>query len=569
MESTVLELSRYTTNDTLSHAQWTNRLVKPMQIDNGDAILVKQIFLDTQLIDSNSILIEQDVTWTIQFMYWMNNIGLTTYRKQAGGANPAKELPDGLPYLFLDGTTNFPVIDDFNIYIPAGVYERSYLATLINRQLQGIKQPPQKYYEEVVFSSDTITPQYDANENFIGFNKSAPGTRTNVITPFLRPTFYTYGENTPFNTMLYKDSNNAYYEGYYYPMTRFAGSTPYPYTDTNTVTMANPNTYSQIEPYGNLYDGGYIGASQMSIVFNDNNNNRFEFQYMHTPIIDNTSGGESVGTLNILNSVEIPSSEPKRYTTTTKTTYMNAQSGIFIVNTYTNLSDNFETDPFFKQLGFVKTDIITPEIDSFFAYHNRPVIGGDINPDYIPLDYYNSFIKYTTRNYMSMGDIVSSSIGKPLGESGDAKYNLTLNQPIYTDTKENNPTYNNLKIYNFRQSTASVPVVASNAPIANITNAGHYLIELNGCYFSNYINQENTFQVKGIVGSFYLSNDSYVQSVGPDSLIYVHQGASIALSSLNVRILNPITKKPERNLGPNSVVYLQVSKERKQNPPTK
>jgi hypothetical protein len=556
MESTILELSRYTTNDSVSNAQWTNILAKPMKIDDGDAILLKQVFLDTQLIDSNSILIEQDITWTIQYMYWTNNIGLTTYQKQLEGGEPLPYRAEGLPYLLIDTATNLPVIDDFNIIIKAGVYERSYLATLINRQLQGINQPPNLTFDQVVFSSDTIRPQYDASNNFTGFNKSAPGSRTNMITPFLRPTYYTEVGKA----MLYRDSNNAYKTAYYFPMCKFPHTSPYNSIDTKTIFRVNNQPLFQLDGYNNVYDGGYTGASQMSLVFNDNNNNRFEFQYMHTPIIDNTSGGESVGTLNLFNTSQ------EGDVTTIRTAYLNSQSGIFMVNTYTNLSTTFDNDPFFKQLGFVKTDLISPEIDSFFAYNNRPVIGGNQNPNYIALDYYNSFLNYTTRNYMSMGDIVSSSIGT---QNGGGTYNLTLNQPIYTDTKENNYPYDEKYIYTLKQSTATVPIVASNAPIANITNAGHYLIELNGCYVSNYINQENTFQIKGIVGSYYLSPDSFVQSLSPDSFIYVHSGASINISSLNIRILNPITKKIERNLGPNSVVYLQVSKEGKPSPPPK
>ena len=38
-----------------------------------------------------------------------------------------------------------------------------------------------------------------------------------------------------------------------------------------------------------------------------------------------------------------------------------------MVNMYTNLSDTFENDPFFKQLGFLKNDIISPEIPQIFG----------------------------------------------------------------------------------------------------------------------------------------------------------------------------------------------------------
>jgi hypothetical protein len=67
--------------------------------------------------------------------------------------------------------------------------------------------------------------------------------------------------------------------------------------------------------------------------------------------------------------------------------------------------------------------------------------------------------------------------------------------------------------------------------------------------------------IKGVIGSFYLSGDSFVQSMGPDSIVYnPHNGVPFVLNTLNVRILNPVTKQPE-TLGPNSTVYLQVSRE--------
>ena len=60
MENIVLELSRVQSNDSPMNAVWTTNLSKPIKIEQGDSIMVKQCFIDTRLIDQQSILIEQD-----------------------------------------------------------------------------------------------------------------------------------------------------------------------------------------------------------------------------------------------------------------------------------------------------------------------------------------------------------------------------------------------------------------------------------------------------------------------------------------------------------------------------
>ena len=48
---------------------------------------------------------------------------------------------------------------------------------------------------------------------------------------------------------------------------------------------------------------------------------------------------------------------------------------------------------------------------------------------------------------------------------------------------------------------------------------------------------------------------------GSDSYVYVHRGEPINLSSVTVRLLNPITKQEATNIGPNSTIYIMITKE--------
>jgi hypothetical protein len=123
-------------------------------------------------------------------------------------------------------------------------------------------------------------------------------------------------------------------------------------------------------------------------------------------------------------------------------------------------------------------------------------------------------------------------------------------------------TVYNTTAFNFNTSTVTEPIKAINPPISSNNNAGHYLIELQCSYVNEYVNQDKNYQVKAIVGNYFLSGDSFCMSMGPDSYVYQHNGLPTALSAVKVRILNPVTKEPALELGNNSCVYLQITKEK-------
>jgi len=560
MQSTVIELSRSSSDDKPSNSEWTSKLSTPVTVNNGDYVMVKQAFIDTRLIDNNSILIEKEVQWTLQFMYWVNNAGINT---KSMTNNYQSVIPDGLPYVLMcacqptDANYNLrfgrPVVDDFTITIPAGIYERSYFAEFISRQLQKINRPPRSKNQSVVFSNDTVLPIYDTNNNFTGFTKSAPGARQNVITSFQRPVtlgnFNNQGGEDPTpppypNSIFYRDSNNALFQGFFYPLT---DSGAYALNDHSLCLVIRPGEGGSSGQYTvdiggvnklfDVHEGGFIGASEVALVYNDSNgDSRFSFQYMHSPIVSN--GNESVGTWinntdNILNDTE--------------TTYLTAYSGIMLVNTYTNLSDDNKNDPFLTQLGFSYEDLVSPNIQNYFKNNNR-VLTTDT---YVPLSYYNDFLPYTTRNMMTMGDI-NDGYQVTLGS-----YQVSAYESVYTSQAYGNQTSQ----YFLQNSTITEPIKATNPPISSNSNGGHYLIELQCSYDNEFIGQDKNYQVKAVVGNYFLSGDSFAMSMGPDSFIYQHQGEPVALASIKVRILNPITHESEPNLGQNSTIYLQVTKE--------
>lgn len=564
MQSTVVELSRYTADDKPSNAEWTNRLATPVILENENYVMVKQAFIDTRLIDQTSILIEQDVQWVLQFMYWVNNVGINAY--DLTNITDYRQ-PDGVPYVLIDippgndptanNTFSRPIIDDFTINIPKGTYERSYLADYITKQLQKINQPQRRPYVYNSFSNDRVIPLYDPSNNFTGFSPASTGTNYQVITPFLRPLFYgtaTSPTDPEYQTsMIWSDNVGDFRQALFWRLTDsngYSSSSPGSFLLIDSTSGSKHNITVETNKGPTLFEtveSGYIGASQMAFVYNDEGGNgKFSFQYLHTPIVN--AGNESVGvyttTTNNDNGANLASFE---------TTFLNAYSGIMFVHTYTNLSNDPYNDPFLQQLGFEYNDIVCPNIKNYFAYSNAPILFAN----YRPLNLYDDFLPYTTRNLMTLSDIVASTTQTTVGTWGPT-YNITNNMSTMS-VLPNGKSY-----YDFSQSDVTEELVALNVPTSSNTSAGHYLVELQCAYVSDYINQEKNYQVKAIIGNYFLSGDSFCMSMGPDSFMHQHQGVPLAISSIKVRLLNPVTKEPATNLGANSTIYLQITKEKPQ-----
>lgn len=558
MQSTIIELSRYTSDDKPSNSEWTTRLAKSITLEDGDYVMIKQAFIDTRQIDNNSILIDKDVNWTLRFVYWIQGNSVNQYIADQEFHLTAFQ-PDGLPYILCDARSpgdpqnpflrGKPVVDSFVIKIPQGTYERAALAEYITRQLQSIKQPENYKFDGNFFSRGITLPQYDASNNFKGFIEYDLVDPNTLVTSFCKPVYYGQwiDSGTPpprAQTMLYKDVNSdkidLYRAAVFYPMTDYPE-----YNEKGLNLMlkiagaGGVDTRNAYSSTYNIWDGSVIGASEVSFVYNDNGGNgRFSFQYIHTPLITGgTNGGnEVVGTYVKANiNGELP---------TNQVSYLNAYSGIMFVDTFTD----GDTTAFLNQLGFKKSDLIPSDVAQVFSYNNNCM---DNPTNFKSFSYYNTFLKYTTRNVMTIGE-VTSDLSVTVGNT-----QLVAYQSVYCQQVEEGKS-----TYTFSQSQVTEELVATNPPISSNTNAGHFLIELQNVHNSSYINQDKFYNIKAIIGNYFLSGDSFTMSMGPDSYIYQHKGQPLPLSSIKVRILNPVTKEVADNIGTNSTIYLQVTKEK-------
>jgi hypothetical protein len=579
MESTVVELSRYTASDTPSNSQWTNNISnsKKVSVNNNDIIQVKQCFIDTRQSTSGDIELLEDIAWTLQFGYYIVNhgINLSKIKLFNGGSLQAEIIVDGQPYLLYNfsddpnpivaSAQGKPVIDSFTINIKAGVYTREFLAAFITRQIQGNPCPQNIPLQNLQFSSATYTPQYNPDsDNCVFFEPTKLADPNKFITSFNKPLLLALGVgeipqpnlagvNVYINNSI-QNPNIGYTQCSFFPFLKDATYSNNTATSTPIVSGPdaglNPDSGTKAifngASYG-LYDGCCIGAGEVALEYNVDGSNKFQFTYAHTPLIN--KGNEVTGVLlNTSTSTDI--------NLTTPTKFINNFSGILFFNTFTNLSPidingapDGRNDSFFAQLGLDFYDICYTDVPS------NPIFNRLANPTNI-LNFgleNEIFLAKTTRNFNAIQNLANTAT--------ISIYNVELvgNGSTYAILGPN---------FIFNTSTTTVPVNFSNQPISSVNNAGHYLVELICAYSNNeYINATQSYQVKAIVGTYYLSSDSFCLTNGPDSYIYQHKGEPINLSSITVRLLNPITKQEATNIGPNSTIYLMITKEEQPPPP--
>ena len=127
------------------------------------------------------------------------------------------------------------------------------------------------------------------------------------------------------------------------------------------------------------------------------------------------------------------------------------------------------------------------------------------------------------------------------------------NQTFYVPPVDTN---NQITQTFFSASPDTYQILAGPSVIKKTFNFGYFLIEIEAKFPTNIYTAENTFKfIKQIVGRYYESN-SFTQGES-GQIVYQHQSAEpLYLNNFKVRILNPNYQVPT-GLGPNSAVFLE------------
>jgi hypothetical protein len=285
-------------------------------------------------------------------------------------------------------------------------------------------------------------------------------------------------------------------------------------SNTNNVDMTNTYKYFFQVPSRNPASGAelyaepkdlMVGAREISILYDNENSNLFEFGYMHTPYYD-ANGNESVGL--------------QAYTEggNTDVYKITRDSGIV----FTDIQPQSARD-FLTTLGF--------DLNSMIATF------GEMRNHLIPTNF-NSDIM-TTENLFTIDDILFSN--SRLMPTADDWNNATDN--ILLKVSDRTRSIQASQFYSIK------------------TLSPFYMVELITNFNTNYVSGiDKSKFINGVVSRNYTQNN-YITGYTDSGLTYRHIGESLLLSSITVRILNPDTKDVATDLGPNSYILLDVQRQ--------
>jgi hypothetical protein len=450
----------------------------------------------------------------------------------------------------------------------------------------------------------------DASNNYI--YAEIPHPNANGLNNLPNPTYYVnliplcndvFSVSPTLNTI-----NVQQFQGYYSIL---------PFYSQNSLTTdgANASGNSGVFPI-------VFGANQTSLLYNNENNGLFSFNYLHSPIYAALSS----------TSTDLAECTAHMYTTQKKSTNMNG------TNFFTTLVDKksgillnkMEPASFWEQLGF-DIPALTVDLDqdpngygyymSFNDFQAKTTGGfagssnifnplfktansadqpcvpdteliyltavpatvdpGNIIPAFTttPLVVGDSYkIYYPGEVYFDQQKVLLydwSSIGGPNDGSNPTGAIFTATS---TGFDPNQPPDG----YEFGWQ-ATPTVIAPDTSVTTVTQlqntyfqventntlnaqniptvrdgTGHYLLELTA-YNSNYIDGDSKYEIKAIISAYWVTPGSFVSVPFADTYNFFGTGSPITLSALKVRILDPFTMQTAV-IGPNSSIYLQVNK---------
>ena len=394
-------------------------------------------------------------------------------------------------------------------------------------------------------------------------------------------------------------SNSVQTDGYY---------TVLPFYSQNCTTVANGivNGNSGVFPIA-------YGATQTSLLYNNEGNGLFSFNYLHSPLLAFLSSATNDLTECTMHMYTTAQKSITMQPTNFFTTLVDKNSGVLL--------KDMQPRSFWNQLGF-DVDALTVNLDdpnkigfqmSLNEFNSKTTGGfcGSSNifnqqfhtansamqpsvpdtelvfltaipnpPDVIDA-YTGNLTVGTTYFIWALGAIAdedhSGTTNHDWLEVGGTYTAEVGNSFVATSTGFPNPPDE----YSNWSSTPQVIITGSAVTTStqlqnnyfqvqntNTLNAGkiptvrdqtgHYLIEITG-YNGIYLDDKSKREIKSIVSSYFVTQGAFVSQVFPESYNYYHVGTPISLSNLKIRILDPYDMS-EAQIGPNSSVYLQVNK---------
>jgi hypothetical protein len=540
----LIELSRFNTQTAFTNADYVNT-IPPLTIQSGGSLMFNSGFLDyATATPDNVIEIPEDTVITLSCGFYMClwfEFDATPSETAFTYNNVLNIRPFEL-YTARDPSGYMPIISTRSFTLVKGNYSPYELQNIINENL--VKVPQYLIGSGADFVSDA-TQQFMRSTKIgeavcnsvnlqgepapvIYFNinlkdKTQLGTPANprfrvgdtvkmydVITN-VDITFYKTGIHPSLwpdeLTINEVDFNNGilWYEGGWNyttedPDERYQDLVSVIVYKTNTSTV---NFYSQAP--NSVHNGEFftmtnesvMGASQMALEYNNNNNALFQFTYLHTPFYH--AGNESIaiygsGVSNYFDSIT-------------------TQSGVFFTQ--------MEPQAFWRDtLGF--------DVDNMVM-------------TYDPLE-----TTPTNRNFTQQLQQGINITANFLGND------ILINKNDFDTYK---PMRQLERDVYFNESTQTTPIKALQT--IGIKSSNFYLVQLEGLDLINMENDSQFFRTICAIGSKEYSNLGVISLYGTGMPFYTNNGDDFIISNMRVRILDSLTKQPSTTLGEKNSIFIE------------
>jgi hypothetical protein len=241
-----------------------------------------------------------------------------------------------------------------------------------------------------------------------------------------------------------------------------------------------------------------MGATQMALEYNNNNNGLFQFTYLHTPFYH--AGNESIAIYGSARSNYFDS--------------ITSQSGVFFTQ--------MEPRSFWE-------DILGFDVDAMTMVYD-PSLTGETNRNF-------------TQPLKAGVNITSNFLGN----------DILINKADFDNFFPMRQLQRN--VY-YNESTQTRPIKALKQ--IGIQSSNFYLVEIGGLDLINMENDTQYFRTICAVGSKEYSNLGVISLYSNGMPFYTNNGDDFVLTNLRVRILDSLTKQPSTTLGEKNSIFIEV-----------
>ena len=442
-----------------TNSNWTNVYASPVEVGMGDIIQVKNCFVDTNAVNSSNIQLDEDVNIELKLGYYIINNhqpDADDYKTFHNGAGV-----DYQPYIARK--ENFePHLKTFTYTLPKGSYTASDLAQTLTRQ-----------FTRVEFKAPIPTSLNCVKSGNVFLINTRDINDTNLAMRFYEQ----------------KATRNEY----------ILGTSKY-FTFNRTHDKADPVPHTT-HPCWN------IGASQVALLWNKNLDGRFQFEFLHTPVIE---GGQMAVLF-------------RRNDANTHYDMMNRRTGVFFTE--------MKPTSFWEQLGF---NVTAGDAESM-------IVSFDANND-IDTDLDVSQGKRTTGGFIGLNNVM---FNPPTGADDEASldcnwFSVNLTRTNHTQTSD---TYNIVSSRNYDPQQ----------------DGGYWLLSVSNFHNEFHEDTKTRHDIQALIPRNYIQNN-FITAYQESGISWVNRGEPFLLSSVNIQILEPKTKVPvsNSNLGENNAIFLQI-----------